>query len=470
MNRFLLIILLVFATNHCFSKELVISGTIKNGENHTMTLTFGPDPITSSKENVNLKLDEKGMFKVQYHINGPSFVFFIIDKNYKYTGRFTAFPNDSIFVSGDLKNLTGTLKYSGTNRNYDKYLDLLFMGSNYVYNLSFPDTSKIDWEKISINLNTITNKRLTSLDSLSKIGLLSTTESLLAWGQIKYIKYIDLISLLAKAQKRFDQKLFTKYYIYDIQNDSIALISSNYSIYIDNFIVSLYGINKGITNTGNSYDFRLIKGYYEEGLNHLEGLTRDVFLTRQMYNGIQHGSPDIEDLYIRYQTDCKRDFLKEFVKSEYKLFQIIKTKNDNLNYKIITNPPEDFTRFLNDYKDRVLFIEFWGSWCSPCIKSIPQIQELSAKINNKDFQIIHVAERDNYQNLEFAIKKYNIDGVHILLTDKTEKTWKNEINFYTVPYYAIINREGKIIEHGILSLEFESESEKIKTIIERSLK
>ena len=169
MNRFLLTILLIFVTSHCFSKDLVISGMIKNGENRTIVLTFGPDPITYSKEDVNLTLDDKGIFKLQYHINGPNPVFFIIDKNFKYTGRFTAFPNDSIFVSGDLKNLYGTLKYSGTNRNYDKCLDLLFRGSNYVYNLSFPDTSKIDWGKISINLNTITSNRLTSLDSLSKI-------------------------------------------------------------------------------------------------------------------------------------------------------------------------------------------------------------------------------------------------------------------------------------------------------------
>jgi thiol-disulfide isomerase/thioredoxin len=468
MNRFLLIILHILVTNYCFSKDLVISGRIQNGENRSIILTFGPDPITYNKEDVNLNLDEKGMFKLRYHINAPNFVFFVIDKNYKYTGRFTAFPNDSIFVSGDLKNLKGTLKYSGSNRNYDKFLNLLFRGSDYVSNLSFPDTSKIDWEKISVNLNTITSNRLTSLDSLSKFGLLSKTESLLAWGQIKYRKYMDLISLLSKAQKRFDQKLLSKYYIYDIPNDSIALISSNYCIYIDTYIVSLYTIDKGTTNNGNSYDFRLIKGYYEEGLNHLEGLTRDVFLTRQMNNGIQHGSSDIEDLYVKFQIDCKNDLLREIVKKEYKLFQITKTKNNNLGYKIITNPPEDFTQFLKEHKERVLFIEFWGSWCSPCIKSIPLLQELVAKINNKDFQIIHVAVRDNYQNLDFAIKKYNLDGVHILLTNETEKSWKTDIDFYSVPYYAIINRNGKIVEHGILSLEYESE--KIKAIIEKLLK
>jgi thiol-disulfide isomerase/thioredoxin len=468
MNRFLLIILHILVTNYCFSKDLVISGRIQNGENRSIILTFGPDPITYNKEDVNLNLDEKGMFKLRYHINAPSFVFFVIDKNYKYTGRFTAFPDDSIFVSGDLKNLKGTLKYSGSNRNYDKFLDLLFRGSDYVSNLSFPDTSKIDWEKISINLNTITSNRLTSLDSLSKFGLLSKTESLLAWGQIKYRKYMDLISLLSKAQKGFDQKLLSKYYIYDIPNDSIALISSNYCIYIDTYIVSLYTIDKGTTNNGNSYDFRLIKGYYEEGLNHLEGLTRDVFLTRQMNNGIQHGSSGIEDLYVKFQIDCKNDLLREIVKKEYKLFQITKTKNNNLDYEIITNPPEDFTQFLKEHKERVLFIEFWGSWCSPCIKSIPLLQELVTKINNKDFQIIHVAVRDNYQNLDFAIKKYNLDGVHILLTNETEKSWKTDIDFYSVPYYAIINRNGKIVEHGILSLEYESE--KIKAIIEILLK
>ncbi len=469
MKRFILIILHILVTNHCFSKDLVITGRIQNGENRTITLTFGPDPITYSKEDVNLKLDEKGVFKLQYKINAPNFVSFTIDKNYNYIGRFTAFPNDSIFVSGDLKNFKGTLKFSGSNRNYDRFLDLLFRGSDYAYKLSFPDTSKIDWEKINININTITHKRLTSLDSLSKLGLLSKTESLLAWGQIKYKKYMDLISLLSKAQKGYDQNLIRKYYIYDIPNDSIALISSNYCIYIDSYITSLYAINKGMISNGNKYDFSLIKGYYEEGLKHLEGLTRDVFITRQMINGIQHGSSGIEELYLKYQNDCKNSMLRELVKTEYRLFQITNTKNNNLNYKIITNPPESFTQFVKEHKEKILFIKFWGSWCSPCLKSIPLVHELAMKINNSDFQIIHVAERDNFKNLEFAIKKYNLDGVHILLTDKTEKSWKKEINFYSVPYYAIINRNGKIIEQGILSIEFESEFEKLKVRIEKLL-
>lgn len=470
MKRCFLTILHILVINCCFSKDLVISGHIQNGENRTITLTFGPDPVTYSKEDVNLKLDEKGMFKLQYHINAPSFVFLIIDKNYNYTGRFTAFPNDSIFVSGDLKNLNGTLKFYGSNRNYDKFVDLLFRGSDYVSKLSFSDTSKIVWEKINTNLNTITTKRLKSLDSISELGLLSRPESILAWGQIKYKKYMDLISLLSKAQKGNDHKLMRKYFIYDIPNDSIALISSNYCIYIDSYITSICAINNGMTNTRNLYDFTLIKEYYEEGLKQLEGLTRDAFLTRQLINGIQHGSTGIEELYLKFQGDCKNNMLRELVKREYNLYQIINTKKDNLDYTIITNPPEDFAQFVKEYKGKVLFIKFWGSWCSPCIRSIPLVHELAVKINHKDFQIIHVAERDNYKNLEFAVKKYKLDGVHILLTDKTEKSWKTDIDFYSVPYYAIINRNGRIIDHGILSLEIESEFESIITRIENLLK
>jgi thiol-disulfide isomerase/thioredoxin len=468
MNRFLLTIFFLLVTNCIFSKDLVITGKIQNSANHSIALTFGPDPITGDKEIVNISLDDKGYFSLKYHTHAPNWVTFVFDQNYKTMGWFMTFPGDTIHISGDLKDLKATLKYSGSNRNYDKYSDLIFGGSKYISTLTFPDTSNIDWEQVNNNLDNITLKRLFRLDSILQKGLLSKIESNCLLSNIKYQQYSDLLYLSNKAYNRIDPKLFKKYFKYDMPNDSIALISRCFNDYVDNYIAIICGIENGTLNKRFNYDFNLFKGYYEKGLKQLNGLTRDVYLTRQINYCFKHGLNGIEDLYAKYQIDCKSQFLKEINQKEFELFKLASNKVEKLDYKIVTEPSANVTAFLKEFKGKVLLIEFWGSWCTPCIKAIPLVKKLETSINNKDFQIIHVAIKDTYENLDFAIKKYNLLGIHLLLNEKIAKEWKKTIDFYSVPYYALVDRDGKIVKKDVLAIEYEFQD--IKKTIEKTLK
>lgn len=46
---------------------------------------------------------------------------------------------------------------------------------------------------------------------------------------------------------------------------------------------------------------------------------------------------------------------------------------------------------LNNYKGKVVFLEFWASWCSPCLASMPNLEKTKAEFLNKNFEIISVS-------------------------------------------------------------------------------
>lgn len=451
MIKLCLIVLLGLLSIPSLGKDLVIMGNIKNAPNSKISFTLGNDPITRDKDVININLDDKGNFKFTYKIHSPRGIVFLIDNNRQNYGNFTAFPGDSVVITGDLLNLKESLKFSGSNRNYDKYRDLFSTGSEKFNNIDFNDP-KVNWNKIQDDLNVVTNRRLFLLDSVAKLNKFSKIEYDYACGQIRYVKYSIASSLIGTAKKTGDPELIQRLYTYDIPIDSSAMISSFFSDYVDTYIGFKYLIKNDLLDKKANIDIVYLKGIYNMGLNQLNGVTRDAFLTRQIYYGLKHGITGISDLYTNYQNDCKSSYFKEIIKNEYALFKITVNKKVKIDYTIESNPKPNLTEFLKDFKGKVLLIEFWGSWCMPCIKSIPSLKEIEQQFKGDSFQMIHIAVSDTRDNLEFAIKKYDLDGLHILLSDQVSKLWRQTINFYSVPYYAIIDSNGKIIDQSVLDI------------------
>src|SRR5574340_1582911 len=54
---------------------------------------------------------------------------------------------------------------------------------------------------------------------------------------------------------------------------------------------------------------------------------------------------------------------------------------------------------LSDFKDKVLFVNFWASWCPPCKEEMPSIESLFKSMNgNEKFKMITILYQDTYQD------------------------------------------------------------------------
>lgn len=120
------------------------------------------------------------------------------------------------------------------------------------------------------------------------------------------------------------------------------------------------------------------------------------------------------------------------------------------------NKASDFTwtengktyKFSEYTKGKVVFINFWGTWCPPCRAEIPDIIELSNDYAGKDIVVIGMAsERANESDPLAKVSQYakdkNITYLNFISNDAIRSNFGG-IQF--VPTTFIIDKEGNIVE------------------------
>ncbi len=120
---------------------------------------------------------------------------------------------------------------------------------------------------------------------------------------------------------------------------------------------------------------------------------------------------------------------------------------------VSTNHPD-----IGDLKGKPVFLEFWATWCKPCVKNIPHLNDLYKKYNEKGLQFIALCQNNmTPKNLKKFIDNNNI--AYPVALDNGSADW-----YYIRAYPTIIlvNAKGKITWRGYpWSDELNNEIEKI---------
>lgn len=137
--------------------------------------------------------------------------------------------------------------------------------------------------------------------------------------------------------------------------------------------------------------------------------------------------------------------------SGFALHHYIHEKNAANNPAIGTTRPEFAAndvdgqlRNISEWDGKVIFLNFWATWCPPCLKEIPDFIELQNAYGDQGFQIIGIAI-DNKEAVQQYAKETGMNYPTMLVEMEgieLAKRYGNDIG--GLPYTAVINRKGEI--------------------------
>lgn len=121
----------------------------------------------------------------------------------------------------------------------------------------------------------------------------------------------------------------------------------------------------------------------------------------------------------------------------------------------ITGTLTDGTSFeLDDLNGQYVLIEFWGSWCPPCLAEAPKVVNLYKKYKNKKysnatgFEVLSIALERNNKVWPKAIKHLGIDWKYQLVDISkivATSTIANSYGVYDIPAKFLLDPQGKFI-------------------------
>ena len=105
---------------------------------------------------------------------------------------------------------------------------------------------------------------------------------------------------------------------------------------------------------------------------------------------------------------------------------------------------------LDDFKGKVVLLNFWFPGCRPCILEIPHEKKLMKKYGDQGFVVINICMEATVHQWQMALKKYDLQGVNVVTQGNWERKLKEAYAVDVFPHYALVDQEGKIVENQTL--------------------
>ncbi len=292
----------------------------------------------------------------------------------------------------------------------------------------------------------------------------------------KYIlNYQDALDSLFHNNALSD--IYYKYYSYLLKRKKAEVSINDYNFANDNNRVQLSALPPGFFNDSlmqyvSYHKFVNIFLYYvlchEKNVALIKGSNGSSYDTRQVFenvNTLTNIPPKtknllrfycLENIIENFSVEDIHKYLSKYsqlthdsVKANYliKKYNLnFKTSNDLL-LKNEQGTQLSFKDLLKQYKGKVIYVDFWASWCEPCLRSMPYAKKLREAYKNKSVAFVYLAKNDKENAWKKAIRRSetNYLGENYFIVNSTVSKILEEWKVYSIPRYMIFDKKGNLV-------------------------
>ena len=185
---------------------------------------------------------------------------------------------------------------------------------------------------------------------------------------------------------------------------------------------------------------------------------RDILITQRLYfENIQKYDTLTNCMMQFVEENVKMPAAKAFLKAQQE--KLLTLKQSTLSYAASIKSAEDLVnmtdgekmlrKILEPYKGKLVLLDVWGTWCSPCKQNLSHSQEEYERLKDYDIVYLYLANNSSDEAWKNVIKQYNVMGenvVHYNLPQDQQQAIENFIGLSGYPTYKLFDREGNLLD------------------------
>lgn len=172
----------------------------------------------------------------------------------------------------------------------------------------------------------------------------------------------------------------------------------------------------------------------------------DWFHAKSLMQNIENANnkDSLQNIALKVST-LKSDSYKFALNNSLKKFLLVNNGDKALNFVFKTF--DDIEVSLEQYKGKIIYIDFWATWCGPCLAQFKYLDQLKAKFASSDIVFLSISIDTDIQKWKtFLQKGFEVKYHGIVSQDNIR-----DYNIASIPRVIIIDKDFKLAEiNGIL--------------------
>ncbi len=425
-------------------KYSTISGSVLSFADQTISIQFFATPFQNSLDQTEINVDPKGFFKTKLPILEHQIINLFLGSEII---RFHTAPGDSLHIVANKTDGKTKQKITGKGAMEANWFE---KQKNYfeasVENEKFSNLILIEMGNRSANefkdfLDSIWIVKTNYL-KLHKKGL---TESFYQWQtaeikyelesfKINYPTWFYTMRGIDNKVKEVDSNYF-KYLDKMNKNEEIYLSSTQYRNWLKYYFMYVIKTKNLQYNAIDLYSFCSTL---------FTGKTLNTFRLHLWSDIMQYGQMnDATTLYpmVKKQLGSMDGFGQLEQKYKEKMPFVNGTPAIPFTLKSIDGKNVS----LADFKGKVVYIDFWASWCGPCKREIPAGEQLKKYFEGKDVVFLNISIDEDENKWRDAVKNYQISGIHLLANSKNNPAMLEAYKVASIPSYFLVDKDGNFM-------------------------
>lgn len=128
---------------------------------------------------------------------------------------------------------------------------------------------------------------------------------------------------------------------------------------------------------------------------------------------------------------------------------------------IALEDPDGKIHRLTDFRGKYLYIDLWASWCGPCCREVPYLQELEKELKNPAVRFISISVDTDRKAWKEKMQQLNMHGDQYIVTGDDFVTM---MNVKGIPHFLLYSKDGTLMQY---KADRPSSGEKLKGMLSR---
>jgi len=299
-------------------------------------------------------------------------------------------------------------------------------------------------------------KEYTSAHSLSASFLPYAEAEINYWYAFNLMNYLYVHPMLKDQPYPMEvSKDFFDFMEFIPINNDAALPNKNFVQYIQEFI------SYQNRQAGNQQKTRT-----ELADQYLTGETKDLFKAILLLLKIQQNpSAQVASDLNAYALSATNKVYVEFLRKAYHDVKGLEVGMMAPDFQLINEKGEIVQ--LADYKGKVVFLDFWATWCRPCIASMELHKTMHEQFKDKEVAFVYVSMENNPKVWKNYITTRGIKGDHLSAGEQmgVKSPISTDYKVKNIPYSLIISPDGAVVWKRTGGFSVSMASEQIKNLL-----